>query len=52
MRTYNSNFTTTALTIRKGNSLAVIHRFTTTTVRISAKAIFAAIALTLLNLVV
>lgn len=52
MRTYNSNLATTALTIRKENSLVVLHKFTATTMRISAKAIFAAIALTLLNLVI
>lgn len=52
MRTYNSSLTTTALTIRKETSLDIVRRFTSTTIRISAKAIFATIALTLLNLVI
>ena len=52
MKNYNSTFTTKALAIRKENSLAVIHKFTANTFRISGKAIFAAIALTLLNMVV
>ena len=53
MKNYNRNINTTyALTIRKENSLDVIRKFTSTTFRISAKAIFAAIALTLLNLVI
>lgn len=52
MKTLNLNITTKALTVRKPNSLAVIHNFRITAVRISSKAIFATIALTLLNLVI
>ena len=53
MKTYKNSINTTyALTIRKENSLDIVRRFTSTTFRISAKAIFAAIALTLLNLVI
>ena len=50
--TNNANITTNALAIRKENSLDIVRRFTSTTFRISAKAIGAAIALTLLNLVI
>lgn len=50
--TNNTNITNNALTIRKETSLTVIHKFTYATFRISAKAIFATIALTLLNLVI
>ena len=50
--TNNTNITSNALTIRKENSLDIVRRFTFTTFRISAKAIFGAIALTLLNLVI
>lgn len=52
MKKLNSEVTTKALTVRKENSLAVIHNFTTTVVRVSSKAIFATFALTLLNLVI
>ena len=53
MKTYTDNINTTfALTIRKENSLDIVRKFTSTTIRISAKAISAAIALTLLNLVI
>ena len=41
-----------SLTVRKETSLTVVQNFTTTVVRISSKAIFAAFALTLLNLVI
>lgn len=53
MKLINDTKTTTkALTVRKENSLAVVHNFTTAVVRISSKTIFATFALTLLNLVV
>ena len=53
MKSYsNTNVTCKALTIRKETSLTIIHKFTYTTIRISAKAILGAIALTLLNLVI
>ena len=53
MKDYKNSINTTyALTIRKEHSLDVIRKFTYTSIRISAKAIFAAIALTLLNLVI
>lgn len=48
----DTNTTSTALTVRKKNSLTVIHNFTYTAMRISRKAIFAAFSLTLLNLVI
>ena len=48
----NANITSNALTIRKENHLDIVRKFTFSTIRISAKAIFAAIALTLLNLVI
>ena len=48
----NTNSTSKALTVRKENSLAVIRNFTYTAMRISSKTIFAAFALTLLNLVI
>ena len=53
MKDYKDSINTTyALTIRKETSLDIIRKFTSTTVRISVKAIIAAIALTLLNLVI
>lgn len=48
----DTNTTNKALTVRKENSLAVIRNFTYTAMRISRKAILAAFALTLLNLVI
>lgn len=48
----NTNNTCKALTVRKENSLMVVQNVTMTVVRISSKAIFACIALTLLNFVV
>lgn len=48
----DTNTTSKALTVRKENSLTVIKNVTTTAIRISSKAIFACIALTLLNLVI
>ncbi len=48
----NTNTCATSLVLRKENSLSVIHKFTNTTIRISSKAIFGAIVLTLLNLVI
>lgn len=52
MRDFNTNTTTKALTIKKESSLALIHNFTYTAVRISKKAIFATIALSVLNMFV
>lgn len=53
MKLINDTKTTTrALTIRKENSLTVVHNFAISIIRISSKAIFATFALTLLNLVV
>ena len=53
MKAYTNSINTTyALTIRKETSLDIVRKFTSTTIRISAKAILVAIALTLLNLVV
>lgn len=48
----NTNITTQALTVKKENSLAIIHNVVFNTIRISTKSLFAAIALTLLNLVI
>lgn len=48
----NTNTTITALTVRKNTSLTVVHNFKVKIVRVSAKAIFSTIALTLLNFVI
>lgn len=52
MKDFNTNNTTKALTVKKENSLAIIQNTVLNTVRISKKALFAAVALTLLNMVV
>ena len=52
MRNFDANNTEKRLTIKKENSLAVIHNITFTAVRISKKAIFAAIVLSAVNLFV
>ena len=53
MRNFDANTTTKALTIKKENRLSILHNnFTYTAVRISKKAIFAAIALSVLNMFV
>lgn len=48
----NTNIATKALTTKKENSLSIIHNVFFNTLRISKKSFFAAIALTLLNLVI
>ena len=49
MRNFDANTTTKALTIKKENSLSIIHNITYTAVRISKKAIFAAIVLSVVS---
>lgn len=52
MKNFNTNTTTKALTIRKENSLVIVNKMVLSTMRISKKSLFAAFALTLLNMVV
>ena len=52
MKNYNIPVTTKALTIKPENSLTIIKSYAYTAVRMSAKAILACIALTLLNMVI
>ena len=52
MRNFDANNTEKSLTIKKENKLAIIHNVTYTTIRISTKALFAAIVLSAVNLFV
>ena len=50
MRNFDANNTEKRLTMIKENKLALIHNATYTTIRISRKAIFAAIVLSVVNM--
>lgn len=52
MRNFDANTTEKRLTVKKENRLALINNITYTTIRISSKAIFAAICLSVLNMFV
>lgn len=52
MRNFDANTTTKVLAIKKESSLSLIQNITYTAIRISGKAIFAAIALSVLNMFV
>lgn len=52
MKIFNANNTEKRLTVKKENRLAIIHNITYTTIRISTKALFAAIVLSVVNMFV